>query len=216
MRHLRRFFLAITVLSYASVGAGLSQEQEEATKLQGKIVNSEGRPVAGARIILHDDESRAVVNGRSDADGDFEISHEPCSTMSFDVFPPEKTGLATAHYAQVAGDITKHFIVQLHKGFRVTGRVLAEGQGLRGLEITATGNEGEGHSATIHGGGATRTRNNGEFTLILTPGKKIFQIKNELYSNLSPVYQHEFTITTDVHLPDMKLPLVPEKNEQKK
>jgi len=215
MRHLKRLLLAITVLSCANSDAALSQEQEETTKLQGKIVNSEGRPIGGARIVVHDDDSRTVINGRSDGDGDFEIKHEPCTSLTFDVFPPEKTGLATAHYAQVAGDITKHFIVQLHKGFRVTGRVLAEGQGLRGLEITALGHEGEGHSATIHGGGDTHTKYNGEFTLILTPGKKILQIKNEMYSNLSPVYQHEFTITGDVRLRDMTLPLVPEKNERK-
>ncbi|MBX9688290.1 MAG: carboxypeptidase-like regulatory domain-containing protein [Candidatus Obscuribacterales bacterium] len=181
-------------------------QEKESTLLKGKVLDSAGKPISGAKIIIHNEDSHQELSGRSDGDGDFEIEHAPCSSLSFDVIPSKKSGFTSAHYAHVGGESSKHFIVQLHKGFQVSGRVLAEGQGIKGLEIHAFGHEPGTHS-TVHGGGKTKSNNNGEFTLFLTPGKKTIQIKNDIYSNLSPVYQHEFTITGDTRLPDMTLPL---------
>lgn len=177
----------------------------ENADLKGKVVDQEGQPVSGAKVILHDEDSNEELSGRSDGKGKFEIEHPLCSTLSFDVVPPSKSGLSSAHYCHVSGELTKYFNVQLHRGFHVTGRVLAEGQGIKGLQIKIIGQE---HDATVHGGGNTETKGNGEYSLFLTPGKKTIQIKNEVYSNLSPLYQHEFTITGDTRLPDMTLPVL--------
>ena len=179
--------------------------------LKGKVLNADGMPVGGVKIVIHDEDTHAEISGHSDRHGDFEIEHPQCSTLSFDVLPPDKSGLTTAHYSHVAGEMSKHFIVRLVRGFRVTGRVLAEGQGIKGLEIRAIGQEGQGSSAAIHGGGVAHTRGDGEYSLLLTPGMKTIQIKNDIFSNLSPLYQHEFTITGDMRLPDMTLPLLKEK-----
>jgi hypothetical protein len=179
--------------------------------LKGKVVNADGKPLGGAKIVIHNEDTRKDQSGKSNGDGDFEIEHEKCSFLSFYVFPPsEKSGLTTAHYSHVVGELSKHYIVKLHHGFRVTGRILAEGQGVKGLEIKAISRDGDGTS-TIHGGGLTHTRGDGEYTLLLTPGKKSIQIKNEIFSNLAPLYEHEFTITGDTRLPDMTLPLTKEK-----
>lgn len=183
-----------------------SAQEEEARKLKGKVLDADGHPVAGAKIIARNEDTQEELTGRSNGKGYFEIEHPECSALSFDVYPPAKTELTSAHYSHVSGELSKHIIVQLHKGFKVTGRVLAEGQGVKGLEIKVIGNEPGSH-ATVHGGGTTHTKANGEFSFILTPGKKVFRIKNEIYSNLAPVYQHEFTITGDERLPDMTLPL---------
>lgn len=198
--------LSIAILQATPLMMQVSLAEEEARQLKGKVVDADGHPVGGAKIVLRIEDTQEEVNGRSNGKGNFAIEHPQCRTLSFDVYPPAKSELTSAHYARVSGDLSKHFIVQLHKGFRVTGKVLAEGQGVKGLEIKVIGNEPGSH-ATVHGGGVTHTKGNGEYLFILTPGKKIFQIKNEVYSNLAPVYQHEFTITGDTTLPDMNLPL---------
>ncbi len=197
---------------HLAFGSAAFAQQEEAVEeifLKGKVVDAEGHPVGGAKIVIHDEDTRHDTSGRADGEGDFEIKHDPCTTMSFDVIPSEKSGLTVSHYANVAGESTKHFIVQLHKGFKVTGRVLAGNQGIKGLDIIIIGqDEANGKKGTVHGGGSTKTKAKGEYALVLTPGKKTVQIKNELYANLSPLYQHEFTITGDTRLPDMTLPLL--------
>lgn len=183
----------------------------EPAVLKGKVLDSEGRPVGGAKIIVQNEDNMQESSGKSDGKGDFEVEHQACNTLSFVVLPSKKSGFSNAHYAHVSGEHSKHFIVRLHKGFHVSGRILAEGQGIKGLEVHVLGqDEGKGSSHTIHGGGAARTKGNGEYELLLTPGKKIIQIKNDVYSNLAPVYQHEFTITGDTKLPDMTLPLLKE------
>jgi hypothetical protein len=199
--------LATFLLTMAGVASVQTCFAEDTALLEGKVVNAEGKPVGGARIVVYNEDTRSEKSGRSDRRGDFEIAHPLCSALSFDVFPPEKCALASAHYAHVSGEMTKHFIVKLASGFHVTGRVLAEGQGVKGLEIKVFPQSSQG-SDTVHGGGSARTKAEGEYSLYLTPGQKTIQIKNDLYSNLSPLYQHEFKITQDTRLPDMTLPLL--------
>ena len=204
----RRSFVlaAAAILILIPAFAAATTAEEEIRKLKGKVVDIDGKPVGGAKIMVHNLDTHEELDGRSNGKGYFEIDHPKCTALSFDVFPPTKSELSSAHYSRVSGELSKHIIVQLHKGFRVTGRVLAEGQGIKGLEIKVVGTDAGAH-ATVHGGGITRTKGNGEYSFILTPGKKIFEIKNDVYSNLAPVYQHEFTITGDTRLPDMNLPL---------
>ncbi len=211
--------LYITIILIASLlfsgetALAEGERVEENTFLKGRVLSSEGRPVGGARIIILDEDTQQEVSGRSDRRGNFEIKHPKCSTLSFDVLPSGKSGLTHAHYSHVSGELSKHFIVKLHKGFLVSGRVLAEGKGVKGLKIRVIGQNDDGGkhhaaNATVHGGGKALSKADGEFSLLLTPGKKILQIKNDVYSNLSPVYQHEFTVTGDTQLPDMTLPLI--------
>ncbi len=209
MRQIYLLVLALGIQLSCNSAVVAQEEQAEEILLKGKVTDAEGHPVGGAKIVIHNEDKNLDTTGKSDGEGNFEIEHDKCSTLSFDVFPSGKSGLTTSHYSHVAGESTKHFIVQLHRGFRVSGRVLAGGQGIKGLEINVIGQDDANSSrGTVHGGGNTKTKAKGEYLLMLTPGKKTVQIKNELYSNLSPVYQHEFTITGDTRLPDMTLPLL--------
>lgn len=198
--------IAITLALLAGIQIGVFAEEEKVF-LKGKVHDSDGSPVGGAKIVIHNEDREESINGRSNGKGVFQIEHPRCSTLSFDVIPSAKSGLSSAHYSHVSGELSKYFNVLLHRGFRVTGRVMAEGQGVKGLEIKVFGQDSES-GATVHGGGIAHTKGNGEYSFLLTPGKKTFQIKNDIYANLSPLYQHEFTITGDIRLPDMTLPLV--------
>lgn len=169
-------------------------------------MDKHGKPVNGAKIVVHDEDHDEYHSGKSNVKGEFEVEHMPCKNMAFDVLPPEKLALSPAHYGHVTGELSKHFIVQLHQGFRVTGRILSGGQGLKGIDIKFNAHESAGHSDTIHGGGYTTTKGDGSFSLLLTPGKKVMEIRNDRYAKLSPIYQHEVTITGETTLPEMSLP----------
>ncbi len=181
--------------------------------LKGKVMDAEGKPVGGVKIVVHDEDKQEDSSGKSDGKGNFEVEHEPCNTLSFDVIPNPRSGYSRAHYAHVSGEQSKHFIVQLHKGFKVSGRVMAEGSGVKGLEVRFVGRDEGGTSHVVHGGGVATTDGDGDYEVLLTPGKKIMQIKNDVYSNLAPVYHHEITITGDTKIPDITLPLI--KNHHK-
>lgn len=201
-----------TLLSFSVLLLSATGAHAEDVLLKGKVINAEGQGISGVKIILKDEDHDNEMSCKSDAKGNFEIEHEQCSTLSVAVKPSPRSGYTAAHYSHVAGDMHKTFIVKLQKGYNVSGRILAEGQGIKGLEVKAISQDDGKSRSTIHGGGITHSKGNGEYSFLLTPGKKIIQIKNDLYSNLSPLYQHEFTITGDTRLPDMTLPLLKEAN----
>lgn len=191
------------MVTFISIG---NEAFADSAFLKGKVLDTEGHPVAGAKITLHDQDHDEYKTGKSDAKGEFEIEHEQCNSLTFEVQPPPKSWLTPARYAHVTGDMSKHFIVKLHPGFKVSGRLKASGQALKGLDIRFIGHEGSGHSSTVHGGGSTKTKGDGSFSLLLTPGKKTIEIRNNKYAGLAELYQHEVTITGDTELPEMTLP----------
>lgn len=174
--------------------------------LKGKVTDPSGRGVNGAKIVVHDEEHNEYKSGRSDSNGEFEVEHTLCNNLSFEVTPPPKLGLAPAHYQHVTGGLSKHFIVKLHPGFKISGRITAAGRGLKGLPIRFVGLEA-GSTSTVHGGASTVSRADGRFSVLLTPGKKRLEISNDEYSDLAPIYHHEITITGDTVIPDMILPV---------
>jgi hypothetical protein len=182
---------------------------EEQMMLKGKVLSPEHHPVAGAKIFIHDEENGAEIKGSSDGKGKFSIKHAACSFFSFDVIPPSNASLSRAHFQHVSGEAGKHFIVQLHKGFAVTGRVVAGGVGIKGLLVKAAPNDTSmSNVEVVHGGGATRTGRNGEFQLVLTPGQKIIEISNDRYSDLATAARHPVAISGDTRVPDINLPVV--------
>ena len=205
-----RFLDIAATLLFSSLCLSASPALAEDVLLKGKVVNVEGQGIPGVKIILKDEDHNEEKSCKTDGQGSFEIEHESCSTVSVDVKPSPRSGYTAAHYSHVAGDLTKTFIVKLQKGYHVSGRILAEGHGVKGLEVRAISQDDDKNRSTIHGGGVTHSKNNGEYEFLLTPGKKIIQIKNEIYSNMSPLYQHEFVITGQTRLPDMTLPLLKE------
>lgn len=203
----KRTLLLLAPLILSTQATAFSEEEESSSLfLKGKVLDSQGHSVAGAKVVVHDEDHNDYKIGKSNAQGEFEVEHQQCNHLSFDVLPPPKLELSPAHYANVTGELSKHFIVQLKHGFKVSGRILSAGKGLKGIDIKFNAHEQSGKAGIIHGGGFTTTKGDGSFALLLTPGKKVIEIRNDRYPKLSPLYQHEVTITGDTILPEISLP----------
>lgn len=199
--------LLFASISLLPMSPSLAEREEiESHFLKGKVMDPKGHPVNGAKIVVHDEDHDEYHTGKSNDKGEFEVEHTPCKALAFDVLPPVKLALSPAHYGNVKGELSKHFIVQLHQGFKVSGRITSEGQALKGIDIKFNAHESAGRSDTIHGGGYTTTKGDGTFSLLLAPGKKVIEIRNDRYPKLSPLYQHEVTISGETALPEISLP----------
>lgn len=175
--------------------------------LKGKVLNPEHGPVSGAKILVHDEETGDDIKGASDGKGHFAIKHAECNYFSFVVLPPDGSGLSRAHFEHVSGEAGKHFIVQLRRGFVVSGRITSGGVGIKGLHLKVSANDaGMTNAEVVHGGGTTTTGKNGEFQLTLTPGQKIIEICNNRYRDIAASTKQQVTVSGDVQLPDFVLP----------
>ncbi len=194
--------LVVFLLSPCVLGA------DEPMMLKGRVINQENQPVAGAKIVIHDEENGGEIKGEADGKGKFAIKHDECSYFSFDVIPPGNSSLSRAHFQHVSGESGKHFIVQLHKGFAIKGRVIAGGVGIKGLVVKVSPNDTSMTNVeVVHGGGTTLTGRNGEYQLTLTPGQKLIEIRNDRYSDLSTSTQQQVAVSGDTRIPDIVLPV---------
>lgn len=196
------FLIAFCMCSGAAVSG-----KDDPLFLKGRVLNQEQRPVSGAKIVILDEESGEQMKGESDGKGRFAVKHAACHNFSFSVVPPANSGLSRANFQHVSGEAGKHFIVQLHRGFAVSGRVVADGAGLKGLLVKVSANDQTmTNSEAAHGGGSCRTGKNGEYQMVLTPGQKIIEIKNDRYTNLSATIQQQLAVSGDTRIPDIVLP----------
>jgi uncharacterized GH25 family protein len=200
-----RLFLALTALTSVSLSPAYA---EAVMMLKGRVLNPEHHPVAGAKIFVHDEETGADARGDSDRKGHFSIKHSECNYFSFDVVPPANSGLSRAHFQHVSGEAGKHFIVQLHRGFVVSGRVVANGAPVKGIRVKITANEPNMTTAeAVHGGGHATTGKNGEFMLTITPGQKIIEVLNDKYADLAKTIKQQVSVSGDTQLPEIVLPV---------
>ncbi|HEY9778470.1 MAG TPA: carboxypeptidase-like regulatory domain-containing protein [Planktothrix sp.] len=169
----------------------------------GRISDHAKEPVAGAQVRLLDQDGSVIKSTNCFSDGSFSISHKACGKCSLEIVPDEKTGLATALIENVAGDKNRDFVVELHQGFQVAGRVSADGKGLRGLTVKVTAVESENQH--VHGGGYAKTSKDGRFHMTLTPGVKQLIVLNQRYPDMAADQSIQFTVTADVELPDIVL-----------
>lgn len=170
--------------------------------LKGRILDEHGHPVAKARVILKSEDDDTTLTATTDGRGSFRIHYPQCSFFNFEVQPPAKTSLASAAFDHVSGQAGKHFIVRLHRGFSVTGRVVTRKNGLKGLTVRVMDRAGK----DVHGGGTARTGADGEFTLMLTPGAKTLEIVNDRYLELAGSASFPCVVTADTALGDLELP----------
>lgn len=173
--------------------------------LKGKVTDQDNKPVSRARIILHDRDSGSALKARSNRHGEFEIKHERATSESLEVLPPPGTGLAQVFVENISGEETKHFIVQLKRGFSVCGRIVGDGKGLKGLQVRAYPQADRQNPDTVHGGGTVSTDGSGAFRMVLTPGAKILEISNKKYPGLETFARHRCVVTADTVIPDLVL-----------
>lgn len=163
--------------------------------------------MAGVGVRLFDERGDLLKSDRSEHDGSFELLHRPAKHCALEVIPDEETGLAMALIDNVPGDRDRNFIVELHPGVQVSGRVEFEGKGLKGLHVKVLPFREAGGHTDVHGGGFAVSGKDGKFHLNLTPGPKIVHIYNERYADVVAETTAEITVPEQAAPPDVVLAL---------
>src|SRR5438128_2075901 len=105
--------------------AGQVQAQESKIDLAGKVVNEDNHPVNHVLVVARERDGKTVLTAHTDGLGRFDIWRWPSARCTVQVVPPEKTGLAQALLTNVPAEEDRHFIVVVHKGYHVRGRVVS-------------------------------------------------------------------------------------------
>ncbi len=120
---------------------------------------------------------------------------------------PSKLGLASAIVEGIPGNETRNVIVTLKKGFLVSGRVVGNDKGLKGIIVKAISADlNKNEKARIHGGGAVVTDRGGKFEMVLTPGRKKLVLLNKQYSEFSDHAEIDVTVSADTDIGNIEVP----------
>lgn len=172
--------------------------------LSGRIVEGNGRGLAGVSVLLWDEEGDLSLSSRTDNEGEFSFEHKPCGPLTLEVLPPLKAGYASVLLESLPGKVSRKLIVKLRPGFVVSGRVEHQGKGLKGVIVRVSPGTKEGPDSA-HGGGAATTAKDGSFSLILTAGQKKLTILNTRYQALTRSIEKEFVVHGEEQLGDFSL-----------
>lgn len=176
-------------------------------EIGGHVHDFDRRPVVGAQVRLLDEHGETLITDNTDESGSFSLKHKLCERCDLEVIPAEKSSLSSALLENIPGNANRTFLLTLKKGFRITGRVISQKHGLKGIEVRITGApESASADRHAHVGGIALTTHDGEWKMTLTPGAKMLTIINNKYTNLVSRYEREFTVTADAHLPEIDLP----------
>jgi len=200
----RRSLLVLGSLMLLTAGAARAHEQ--LPTVGGRITNATKKPCANVEVRVLDENGDLLKSDNSDSEGKFSCEHKVCHKCMLEIVPADKTGLATALIENVVGDKNRSFIIELHHGFVVSGRVTAEGKGLKGVVVKVSPVESEPAGHDVHGGGFATTGRDGRFHMTLTPGEKKLQIYNTKYDDLEKRVTQHFTVTSELSLDDVVLP----------
>ena len=170
----------------------------------GRLTDDQRRPVSGAQVTVSNEKGVVIATEETDKNGSFAIHHEDCVVCNLDVVPDEKSGLASAFVENIPGGITRRFLFTLQKGFRINGRVVCQGRGLKAVSVKVVSADEEG-SSKVHSGGAAQTSRDGSFALTLTPGKKHMTVSNNKYSDANSHFEKDFEVLCDTTLDDISL-----------
>jgi len=204
MKFHRHFIIAAGVLLFCVTGA--TADREPLPKVSGRITNEAKRPCANVEVRLFDENGELLKSTDSDGEGQFVCEHRNCHKCMLEIIPGDKTGLATALLDNIAGDKNHSFLVELHHGFVVSGRVISEGKGLKGIVVKVSPSDtGASGHADVHGGGFATTGRDGRFHMTLTPGAKQLHIYNTKYDELTRQHRQHFTVTGELVLEDIVL-----------
>ena len=172
----------------------------------GRVVDQKQKPLGGVPLSLWESDGNLSMESKTNSSGDFKFEHKPCGDLCLEVAPDHKLKLATALLENLPGGETRKLIVELKHGYLVTGRVIHEGKGLKGLIIRVKPVGAENKRAKVHGGGADETGRGGAFNLILTDGQKKLMVINDKYPEYSRHIEKTFAVNDDIHLGKIELP----------
>ncbi len=174
--------------------------------ISGRVVDQAQKPVGGVTVLLWEQDGDLTMEKKSNGAGEFSFEHKPCGDLSLEVKPDQQLKMASALLENLPGGETRKIIVELKKGFLVTGRVTHDGKGLKGLIVRVTAVGAIDKRTKVHGGGADETGRGGAFDLILTPGQKKLLIINDKYPQYARHLEKTFTVSDDSHLGKLELP----------
>jgi len=173
-------------------------------EITGRLTDDQRRPVSGAQVTVSNEKGLVIASQETDKNGAFVIHHEACLVCNLDVVPDEKSGLASVFVENIPGGITRRFVFTLQKGFRINGRVVYKGRGLKAVSVKVISAQEE-ESSKVHSGGAAKTARDGSFALTLTPGKKHLTVLNNRNTDANSHFEKDFEVLCDTTLDDINL-----------
>ncbi len=194
--------VVLAVLSWHPAAAQL----DTSTDFRGMVTDPSNKPLGHVRVYLKESDGTTVASTATDGRGRFSISSTSGERLSLEFVPKPKSGLATALYENLPPRQDRQLIVHLPRGFKVTGRVVAAGNGLKGLTVKVTAVKPDNERERVYGGGLTTTVSDGRFTVWLMPGRKWLYVLNERYYDRVSKIKQAFTVTGDMDLADIQLP----------
>ncbi len=176
--------------------------------VHGTVLDEANEPVRWVQVQLWSKDGSISESTETDRKGEFEIVHAPNATQCFlEVIAPSKLGLASAIVEGIPGNETRNVIVTLKKGFLVSGRVVGNDKGLKGIIVKAISADlNKNEKARIHGGGAVVTDRGGKFEMVLTPGRKKLVLLNKQYSEFSDHAEIDVTVSADTDIGNIEVP----------
>lgn len=170
--------------------------------ISGKVCSHDGKPVRGAVVSLIDHDEHFRLTAKTDETGHFSIKHARLQFDSLQIVPPVESRLAQAELKDLPKTEGRHILVSLKPGVEVTGRVLAGGRPLRGATVHAYTKS----SDAVHESAEATTNKKGQYTLLLTPGEKIFEITDINDSSVVGLHRAPQFIRVSGALPDIEVP----------
>jgi len=174
--------------------------------ISGRVVDQRQKPVGGVPVLLWEKDGDLSLEKKTNGAGEFSFEHKPCSDLCLEVTPDHHMKMASALIENLPGGETRKMIVELKKGFLVTGRVTHEGKGLKGVIVRVTPVGTIDKRSKVHGGGADETGRGGAFNLILTGGQKKLVVLNDKYPQYAHHVEKTFSVIDDYHLGKIDLP----------
>lgn len=175
--------------------------------MSGQVRDYNNKVVEGIKVALWNTDNSVSLTTKTDAKGKFSFTHEKCGPLFIEVFAPKESNMASALVDDVPGDEARSVIITLKKGYPVTGRVLCDGKGLKGIVVKAYSKDHHrDQKARIYGGGAVETERGGRFSLTLTPGDKKIVLLNKKYDKVAKSANISTKIISETDLGDLEMP----------
>ena len=172
--------------------------------ISGRVTDQQHNALSHIKVTLADLSNNKIMSNTTDSGGEFEFTHPDGHICSLSIEPKFKSGFASAYIEDIPGNEPRQFSIQLKPGQQISGRIIAYGKGLKGLTVKVVPNQADGHKSA-HGGGLCTTDGDGHFQLLLTPGPKLFIVKNDSFSQLPAKKVFPIEITGAQELSDFKL-----------
>ncbi len=173
--------------------------------ISGKVSTSGKKPLEGVQVLLLDQGGNQLASAVTNGRGDFSFKHALCRRCTLEIIPAQDTHYACALIENIPGDATRNFLLSLQRGFTISGRVVAENRGLKGLAIKVVPIDASAEGTKVHDGGIARTARNGTFSMILTPGHKKLEVLNDRYKEYAPTLEVNVDVTADAQIADIVL-----------